>query len=155
MDHVQIKDVQYRGRIMQINASLAYANSGHVQFELIQQHDDAPSLFTEMTATRGYGLHHQGIAVRDFDAELRRFERMGHEVAAYGENDVGSRAAFMDPKGKFPTFIEIMEANEMVEAMFTAIYQASVGWGGNDPVRPVARYSDIFRLQGPRHTMSP
>jgi hypothetical protein len=146
MERIQIRNVNYRGRVTQINASLAYGNSGHVQVELIQQHDDAPSVFTEMIRTRGYGLHHQGVAVRDFDAELNRLTEMGHEVAAYAVNDIPSRAAFLDTKGKFPTMIEVMETNETVEAMFTAIFHASVGWDGRDSVRPISRYYDVFRL---------
>jgi len=146
MERIQIRNVNYRGRVTQINASLAYGNSGHVQVELIQQHDDVPSVFTEVIRTRGYGLHHQGIAVRDFDAELNRLKDMGHEVAAYAVNDIPSRAAFLDTKGKFPTMIEVMETNETVEAMFTAIYHASVGWDGRDSVRPISRYYDVFRL---------
>lgn len=149
MERIQIKDVQYRGRTTQINASLAYANSGHLQIEVIQQHDDAESLFTEVIAARGYGLHHQGIAVRDFDAEFRKFERMGHEVVAYAENDIPARAVFLDPKGKFPSMIEVMETNGTVEAMFTAMYHASVGWDGTDPVRRISRYCDVFRLASP------
>jgi len=149
MERIQIRDVNYRGRVTQINASLAYGNSGHVQVELIQQHDDAPSVFTEMISTRGYGLHHQGVAVKDFDVELGRFKEMGHEVAAYAVNDIPSRAAFLDTKGEFPTMIEVMETNETVEAMFAAIYHASVGWNGRNPVRGISRYSDVFRLAAP------
>jgi len=145
MERIQITDVNYRGRVTQINASLAYGNSGHVQIELIQQHDDAPSVFTEVVRTRGYGLHHQGIAVRDFDVELGRLKEMGHEVAAYAVNDIPSRAAFLDTRGQFPTMIEIMETNETVEAMFTAIYHASVGWDGTESVRRISRYYDVFR----------
>jgi hypothetical protein len=149
MERVLIKNVNYRGRISQISASLAYGNVGHLQVELIQQHDSAVSVFTEMIATRGYGLHHQGLAVRDFDAELNKFKRMGHEVAAYAENDIPTRAAFLDTKGKFPTMIEIMETNETVEAMFTAMYHATVGWDGKHPVRRISRYYDVFRMAAP------
>jgi hypothetical protein len=149
MERVQINNFKYRGRAAQINLSIANGNAGHLQIELIQQNDDAPSPFTEIITTRGYGLHHQGVAVRDFDAELRKFEMMGYEEVAYAENDIPVRAAYLDTKGTFPSFIEIMETNETVEAMFTAIYNASVGWDGKDPVRRISRFQDVYRMAAP------
>jgi len=149
MEKVQIANVKYRGRLTRIDASLANGNAGHLQIELIQQNDDAPSVFTEIIRTRGYGAHHQGIAVRDFDAELAKFLEMGYEVALYVENDIPVRSAYLDTKGRFPTFLEIMEVNETVEAMFTAMYQASVGWDGSNPVRRISRFQDVFRLASP------
>jgi len=146
MERVQIRNVKYRGQDSQINLSIANANAGHLQIELIQQNDAAPSVFTEIIQARGYGIHHQGIAVRDFDAELAKFEGMGYEVAVYAENDIPVRAAYLDTKGKFPTFIEIMETDDTVEAMFSAMYHASVGWNGEDPVRRISGFRDIFQL---------
>jgi hypothetical protein len=149
MERVQIKNARYRDRTTQLDLSIANGNAGHLQIELIQQNDDAASPFTEIIRTRGYGLHHQGIAVRDFDAELRKFQGMGYEVAAYAENDIPVRAAYLDTKGRFPTFLEVMETNDTVEAMFAAMYHASVGWDGRDPVRRVSRFQDVFRMAAP------
>jgi hypothetical protein len=146
MERVQVRNVKYRGHPSQLDLSIANANAGHLQIELIQQNDAAPSVFTEIIQTRGYGLHHQGIAVRDFDAQLEKYERMGCEVAVYAENDIPVRAAYLDTKGQFPTFLEIMETNDTVEAMFSAMYHASVGWDGRDPVRRICGFQDIFRL---------
>jgi hypothetical protein len=146
MDRVAINNVKYRGRSTQMNLSIANGNAGHLQIELIQQNDAEPSPFTEIIKSRGYGLHHQGIAVCDFDTELRKFERLGYEVVAYAENDIPVRAAYLDTHGNFPTFVEIMETNDTVEAVFTAMYHASVGWDGSDPVRRISRFQDVFRL---------
>jgi hypothetical protein len=145
MEDIHIKNVMYRGRTTQIAASLANGNAGHLQIELIQQNDSTPSVFMEVITTRGYGLHHQGIAVRDFDAELRKFQSIGHEVVVYAENDIPVRAAYLDTQGQFPTFLEIMEVNETVEALFAAMYHASVGWDGKDPVRRISRFRDVLR----------
>jgi Glyoxalase/Bleomycin resistance protein/Dioxygenase superfamily len=146
MEDIQIKNVEYRGRITQIDASLANGNAGHLQIELIQQNGTTPSVFTEVIATRGYGVHHQGIAVRDFDAELRRFQNMGYEVVVYAKNDIPVRAAYLDTHGQLPTFLEIMEVNETVEALFSAMYHASVGWDGSDPVRRISRFRDVLSV---------
>ena len=145
MDHVQIGNAKYRGEPTQFNLSIANGYTGHLQIELVQQHDKVPSVFIEIIDSRGYGIHHHGIAVRDFDAALNRYLKMGYEIATYGENDIPVRAAYLDTKGNFPTFLEIMEVNDIVEAMFTAMYQASVGWTGKDPVRRITSFDDVFR----------
>jgi len=149
MERVRISNVKYRGLNTQIDASLSNGYAGHLQIELIQQHNDVPSVFTEVIGTRGYGLHHQGIAVRDFDAQLKKFQMMGHEVAVYAENDIPVRTVYLDTKGKFPTFLELMETNETVEALFSAMYHASVGWDGKDPVRRISRFQDVYRVAAP------
>ena len=146
MEHVQIENAKYRGKPTQFNLSIANGYTGHLQIELMQQHDKVPSLFTEIIDSRGYGIHHHGIAVRDFDAALNRYLKMGYEIATYGENDIPVRAAYLDTQGKFSTFLEIMETNDMVEAMFTAMYHASVGWTGKAPVRRITCFDDVFRV---------
>ena len=150
MERVEISNVKYRGKPTQFSASLANGNAGHIQIELIQQNDRVPSVFTEVIEARGYGLHHHGIAVRDFDATLDRFLGQGHEIAIYAENDIPVRAAYLDTHGAFPTFLEIMELNDTVESMFTAMYHASVGWDGKNPVRPIKRFSDVYAAAADR-----
>ncbi|HZD53524.1 MAG TPA: hypothetical protein VE175_10790 [Woeseiaceae bacterium] len=44
----------------------------------------------------------------------------------------------MDTRGELPGFIELIEVGDLMEAVFTRFYQASVGWDGSDPVRPFA-----------------
>ncbi len=48
----------------------------------------------------------------------------------------GGEVIYFDPKGASPGFIEIFEASPGMEEAFTRFYLASVGWHGEDPVRP-------------------
>jgi Glyoxalase/Bleomycin resistance protein/Dioxygenase superfamily len=138
MPTVQLKNATYRGRPMNFRGSLAAANTGAMMIELIHQDDDAPTMFTEMIKTRGYGLHHHGIAVKDFDAEVKAYTDMGYELAFYGETDLPNRNAYIDMKGDLPCFLELIEATEPLEALFGAVYQASIEWNGLNPVRDFA-----------------
>lgn len=60
---------RYRGKPCPMTITLARAFAGDSMIELIQQHDDSPSVFTE----RGHGFHHWAIGTHDVDAEIRRF----------------------------------------------------------------------------------
>jgi hypothetical protein len=147
MQSVQIKNASYRGKPMAFHGSLAAGNAGHVMIELIHQADDAPTIFTEVIKKKGYGLHHQAIAVRNFDAQLKAYEDLGYELAFYSETDLPNRNAYLDTKGEFPFFVEVIEATEPLEAIFTGVYQASVDWDGKNPVRDFGSFNDpsVFR----------
>jgi Glyoxalase/Bleomycin resistance protein/Dioxygenase superfamily len=133
----QLKNGIYRGQPWQFHGSFANGNTGYLQIELIQQADDAPSPYTEVIKKRGYGLHHQGIAVRDFDAQLKAYAALGYEIAADSGGRRPGRAVYVDTKGEFPFFVEVTEISKSSETMFTKFYQASVRWDGKDPIRVV------------------
>jgi glyoxalase/bleomycin resistance protein/dioxygenase superfamily protein len=147
MQSVEIKNALYRGKPTAFNGSLAAGNAGHVMIELIHQADDAPSVFTEVIKTKGYGLHHQGIAVRNYDMQMAAYRASGYETAFYAETDLPNRNAYIDTHGEFPFFIEVIEANEPLEAIFTGIYQASVGWDGKNPIRDFGSFGDTKFLE--------
>jgi hypothetical protein len=146
MQSVQTKNAQYRGKPTQFNGSLAAGNAGHVMIELIHQADDTPSVFTETIKSRGYGLHHQGIAVRNYDAQMAAYKASGYEIAFYAETDLPNRNAYIDTHGEFPFFIEVIEATEPLEAIFTAIYGASVGWDKKNPIRDFGSFGHTSLL---------
>jgi Glyoxalase/Bleomycin resistance protein/Dioxygenase superfamily len=74
----------YRGATTKMKVSLALAFAGQVMIELIEQHDEEPSVFRETLKARGaHGFHHWAIGVRDFEkargntdrADTRRHSR--------------------------------------------------------------------------------
>lgn len=54
----------YRGRPIVPHLTLAFAHTGTMMIELIEQHDDAPSVFAEVARARGYGFHIGGSRSR-------------------------------------------------------------------------------------------
>jgi hypothetical protein len=147
MQSVQINNATYRGKATEFTGSLAAGNAGHVMIELIHQSNDAPSVFTEVIHTRGYGLHHQGIAVRNYDEQMAAYKALDYELAFYSETDLPNRNAYMDTHGEFPFFIEVIEATESLEAIFTGVYQASVDWNGKNPIRDFGSFRDMSILK--------
>jgi len=136
----------YRGKPTTFHGSIAVGYTGPMQIELIHQSDTAPSVFMEVDATRRHGLHHQCIAVRDFDARVRSFEESGCEVAMYVENEFKNRIVYIDMKGKLPFFVEVVEVNDIVERSYTAMYRTSMQWDGTNPIRRFSSIGDIAAM---------
>jgi hypothetical protein len=125
----------YRGKVVAPLFSLAVAYSGATMIELIQQHDDLPSVFKEQIKERGYGFHHWGVGVENFDASVARYLKQGYEIAFSDTAPMGMRVAYMDTMKDLPGMVELIEANDAYESFFTPVYKASLGWDGRDPIR--------------------
>jgi hypothetical protein len=128
-------EARYRGQPTSLNVTIAMGFSGHIQVELIQQNNDVPSVFRELIDKRGHGFHHWGVACKDFDREVERHRALGYEVAFSDRTPDGTRIAYMDATAHLPGMVELIEMTDATEAMFTGIYQASLEWGGSNPVR--------------------
>ena len=55
---VKIDWYRYRGEDSPLEMSVALANSGDLQIELIQQRNDAPSMYLDFLREHGEGLQH-------------------------------------------------------------------------------------------------
>ena len=125
----------YRGQPTKMRLTLAVGFSGHMSFELIEQHDDLPSVYQEVIKARGYGFHHWAVPVPDLDRAVAEHRAQGYEVAFSDRSPRGYRVVYMDTTRDLPGMIELMEMSPALEARYTEMYQASLGWDGSDPVR--------------------
>ena len=124
----------YRGRPCQVVQSMALANSGEMQLELIQQHCDTPSIFTEFLESRGEGFHQLAWWVDDFDAAVRAAEAAGFPVVWAGAEG-GTSYAYVEPSSGPVAIIEIMKNNEVTQKMAALVRAAAAKWDGCDAVR--------------------
>lgn len=136
LDHFTGDDPVYRGEPSKADVAIAMAFCGHMQIELIQPNDDHPSVYKESIDDRGHGFHHFGIGTLDFEADLRKYEARGFELAFRAGVPTGGDVGYMDTHGDLPGFVELIAVNEGMEAAFTNMYRASLGWDGSEPVRP-------------------
>jgi hypothetical protein len=125
----------YRGKPSQAEVSLAMSFAGHMNVELIQPNNDAPSVYREVLEKRGPGFHHFGVATANFDRDLERHQAAGHELAFFLRVPSGGRVAYMDTTRELPGFLELIELGGAFEPVFNTFYRASIGWDGKDPVR--------------------
>ena len=125
----------YRGSPTKMRLTLAVGFHGSMSFELIEQHDDLPSVYQEVIKSRGYGFHHWGVAVPDLEGAIADYRARGYEVAFADRAPRGYRVAYMDTSRDLPGMIELLELTPALAARYNDIHAASVGWDGRDPIR--------------------
>jgi catechol 2,3-dioxygenase-like lactoylglutathione lyase family enzyme len=121
--------------------TIAFGNSGALQIELIQQHDDRPSAYRDFLASGREGLQHVSswLTRGEYDATMARMLATGavpaHEGAFSG---TGVRFAYFATDAATPGGImyEIADiAEPQIYPMMQMIADAARGWDGTDPVR--------------------
>lgn len=131
-------DQIYRGAPTTADIRLAMSFSGHMNIELIQPKDANPSVYKEVIDRRGYGFHHVGFAVRDVAAQRERLESRGYQTAFEASVPSGGTVIYLANDGLEPGFVELIPATPGFDEMFTRFWRTTVGWNGEDPVRPFA-----------------
>jgi hypothetical protein len=131
------KQALYRGKPTEVSLTLASAFSGHLVVELIQQHNDAPSVYRELIDKRGHGFHHWAVASTAFDRDCDSYLSRGYEIAFSDKTPVGIRVAYFDTTRDLPGMIELTEFNDANERRYTRMYTEAVAWDGADPIRRV------------------
>jgi hypothetical protein len=133
-EHIKVADFKNRGRASDLDFSVALAQAGTVQVELIVQHNEVPSLYRDLVPAGADGFHHVGIFAKDYDRELAAYVDGGCEIAAEGR--FGSmRFAYVDTSPSLGFMLEILEESTMMRDHFKMIADAARGWNGKDPVR--------------------
>jgi Glyoxalase/Bleomycin resistance protein/Dioxygenase superfamily len=125
----------YRGQPTDMSLTLAVAFAGHMMIELIEQHDDKPSVYQETIKTKGHGFHHWAICSKSFDQDVAGYERAGYPIAFSDLSPRGVRIVYMDTTRDLPGMLEIIETTDALEAIYQSYFDAAQGWDGKDPVR--------------------
>lgn len=136
MENFEIIDPQYRGAPMaNVNIRLALGYSDGLCVEFIEQRDDAPSVYTEVFARKGYCFHHWAYMTTNFDEEVKKHLDQGLEICFSGAAAVGGRFVYLDSTDLIHSMVEIIEFTPPVSAFFATIEEASQDWDGKNPLR--------------------
>jgi hypothetical protein len=130
LDSFRFKGVHYDD----IHLSIALANSGDIQLELIQQRDDKPSLYREFLGAGHEGMQHWSSWPENYRELLDRALAAGWTIAQQGESPRGP-FVYLAEEGHPGTIIEMAEATPARMRIFDAVREAAVGWDGRDPIR--------------------
>ena len=133
---VPIENYTYRGERHEPHNSVALANSGFVQVELIQTRNDVPSMYRDFLRAGRTGLQHVAYWTEDYDADLARLKAQGFADVMSGEVGANGRFVYFDTEYHPGTVIELSEVAGPKGRMFDLIREASRTWDGRDPVRP-------------------
>src|SRR6185437_1835675 len=123
--------------------SVALANSGPLQIELIQQRNDAPSMYKDFLDAGRTGLQHLAYWTESFEADLARLPAQGLVVGMSGEVGEKGRYVYFETETHPVTVIELSEVAGPKGRLFKMIREASIGWDGSDPVRPFPDLSTL------------
>jgi hypothetical protein len=135
--HVELAEYSYRGeKRAGLDFSVALAQSGGIQIELVQQHCDSPSAYRDTVAKGAQGFHHLAIYCDDYDTAFEHYRRQG--FAASVEGMFGSlRFSYIDTSAEIGCMVELVEQHESQTDFFQRIAAAAAGWdGATDPLRP-------------------
>ena len=131
--HHKTDQFSYRGQDIEADVSYAFAYCGETQVQLIEQHDDQPSIYRDMYAKGEEGFHHIGVLVSDFEAEQQRLLDMGLEIgtALYAD---GVNATYFDTRAWNGGFTEIHGDPPHILETFAGWKEAHKAWRPGDPV---------------------
>jgi catechol 2,3-dioxygenase-like lactoylglutathione lyase family enzyme len=120
--------------------TIALGNSGDLQVELIQQHDEHPSAYRDFLASGREGMQHVSswLTRAEYDATLARMMATGTVVAHEGAMPGGGvRFAYFatdtTPSGLVYEIADVAEPQ--VYALMQMIADAAKTWDGTDPIR--------------------
>lgn len=132
MGRVELDHFTYNGEASEVEIGIAVAYSGAVQIELIQQFNDAPSMYRDLLDTYGEGAQHICFYPDDYDAAMDHALSSGMEVGQEGAL-WGIRFAYL--RGDAGRVIELADLPEQVRAGRQKGIDEAATWDGTDPVR--------------------
>lgn len=135
MNHVELDYFRLRGQESEVDLSIALGNSGDMQIELIEQHNDAPSPYLDFLNRHGPGLQHYSVWSENYDSEMQRLAGEGIEVLAEGKIGNGSRFAYFEGGNDGQPVMEISDLTSTTAELFKMIRDEAAGWDGRNPVR--------------------
>lgn len=135
-ERVTIDWFRHRGAPSDLAVSIALANSGDLQIELIQQRNDAPSMYREFLAAGREGLQHVAFWTTSYQADYDRARALGYAIGHEGQiGGAQGRFAYFDTELHPGTVVELSDVSGPKGRFFEMVRQAAIGWDGSDPIR--------------------
>ena len=135
LERAPIEDFRYRGEPSDVEVSIALANPGPLQIELIQQRNDAPSMYRDFLAAGHEGLQHVAYWTERFDADLERLAEAGYRVGQSGHIGEGGRFVYFETEAHPGSVVELSEVSGAKGRFFAHVAEVAARWDGSEPVR--------------------
>jgi hypothetical protein len=136
-EEVGVTEFSYYGKPSELpRMSIALANSGPLQVELIQQRNDAPSLFLDSLKKSGDVAQHVAYwTENEYDSWGRKLLESGYVEGHSGRMGLRGRFSYYVHPDLPSCIIEISELKGGKEEYFKRVAEAALVWDGSDPVR--------------------
>jgi len=134
-DHVQSESCHYKGTPSAIDFNIYIGYWGDMQIEIVEQQNDAPSIYKDWRDAGMEGLNHVCIVTDDIAKSRAIFAERGGKILQELKLPGGGEAFYADTGGGPGTIVEVLlPAPGLLEA-FAYIKSLGIGWDGSDPVR--------------------
>ncbi|MAB13498.1 VOC family protein [Parvibaculum sp.] len=138
IERVECDWFTYKGEPSPVEMSIALANTGDLQIELIQQRNDAPSMYMDFLNAGREGLQHMSYWTTEFQADYDRAVAAGYKVGHEGQiGGPQGRFVYFDTETHPGTVIEMSDISGAKGKFFEHIRKAAADWDGSNPIRPV------------------
>ncbi|WP_079435162.1 VOC family protein [Zoogloea sp. LCSB751] len=137
LSNIAVDAAKYKGEPASIDFSVYIAYWGDTQVEIIEQHNDAPSIYKSWRSEGREGLHHVCIVV----ADMARARGICAEAGATVLQEIwlpgGGEAIYVDAGGGPGSLIEMICFPPDNYAFFDVMRDAARHWDGSEPIRAV------------------
>lgn len=135
LEHVQFAETFYKGTPITVDMSVAAGQWGPVQVELVQQFNDARSIYTEFPGRDLGGLQHVGVMTDSVERDLTHLRAAGIDPVQWGSTANGIRFAYLSTDHHPGAMIELIEHGPAIDGFFALVREAARDWDGSEPVR--------------------
>ncbi|HEY5858347.1 MAG TPA: VOC family protein [Aldersonia sp.] len=136
-EDIGVTEFSYYGQPVDVlpKVSIAIANSGHTQIELIQLRNDTPSAWSDSLRVNGDGPQHIAYWTEQYDDVHAELIAAGLTEAHQGRCGNRGRFSYFVHADVPGSVIELSEYTGGKRAYFESIAEAARNWDGTDPVR--------------------
>lgn len=136
LPHVEMEHFEYKGEACTPDISIAMANSGDLQIELIEQHCDTQTMYKDFLDAGREGLQHVSSWEEDIDGIVARATAKGHKVGQGGVLQNGTvKFVYFETELHPGTVFEVSNLAGELAALPQFIADAARDWDGSDPIR--------------------
>jgi hypothetical protein len=137
MKNIVPHEFYYYGKPGYLDMSIALAQCGAMQIELVQQHSDEPTVYTDMypKGSRG-GFHHVCHLAPKLAHEMEAYARIGVVPGSHGANGP-INFAYFDTRKFTGYYTEVIEEETNLMGLFQEIAKVAATWDGKDLIRVV------------------
>ena len=140
MENIALDDMRVMGAPSDCRFTIALAQWGDVQIELIRQDNDAPSIYRGDYLPAGGAMHHICLLTHDIAEARAAIEASGGQVVVEAKVGADGAVIYADcgPAATRPNagaLVEVLQPASGSEGLFAMIADAAKGWDGSDPVR--------------------
>ncbi len=138
IERVKMDWFRYRGQPSDAEVSIALANTGDLQIELIQQRNDSPSLYRDFLMAGREGLQHMSYWTANYQSDLDRYLSLGYRIGQEGQiGGPDGRFAYLETETHPGTVIEVSDISGSKGVFFEKIRRAAADWDGSRPIRTI------------------